>query len=57
MPYGEGDNVKRKKTEIKQPAEEERIQDYHTEYKSGLERGYTLWVSVVSETKRDISLN
>lgn len=48
--------MKGKKTVIKQPAEEERIQDYHTEYKSGSEGGHTLWVSAVSETKRDIPL-
>lgn len=39
------------KTEIEQPAEEDGIQDYHIEYRKGLEGRYTLWVSVVSETK------
>lgn len=47
-----------KKTEIKQPAEEKRIQDYYIgKYMRGLERGYTLCVNVVSETKRDNSQN
>lgn len=49
--------MKGKKKEIKQPAEDERIQDYHIEYKRGLEGGHTLCIRAVSETKRDISLN
>lgn len=44
------------KMEIKQAAEEERIQDYHTEYKRRLGGGHRHWVSVVAEFKMDISL-
>ncbi len=52
-----GWHKKGKTGEIKQPKGSESIRNYHLENKRGLEGEHTLWVSVVSETKKDISLN